>query len=311
MRRKKKNSLTGSFKRDADEQIAREKKRSAKQLASRIKRIRRTYSDRDIKFKKAVAKFRPKKTDKGSIVFVTIDGKRGRKFSDRKGYAVYVNTKGKKTGIKQYNSRTGRTEKIPVARKIASIDINKVRSKRAKLKFWRAFTNEVVSGKLENMEKRGKVPNSTRFSGAIKSDRIDGKSEAVSKLAKELAHATNITFSKKDFLVTIGIHIKDKEGKNHFVTTQQRFSRNEGQKATVDETEKFFAYTIYGFLANELASRGLVLVGSARHIARLKQNRGKKRDKWTKDGFLWQGHDMQDVTIQTVEYRFDQLRLGK
>ncbi len=288
-------------------EIAREKKASA----ARIKRIVRKHTDRGQKFKKAVSKFRPKKADYGSIVFINIDGKRGKKFSDRKGYAVYVNSKGKKKGVRQYNRETGRIEKDPPARRISSIDINRVRSKKAKAKFWRAFTNEVVSGKLENMDKRKKVPNSTRFSGAIDSSRIDGKSDAVKRLAKELAYASNITASKKDFLVTIGIHITDKDGKSHFVTTQQRFSRNEGQKATTAETEKFFAYTIYGFLANELAMRGLVLIGSARHIARLKQNKGKRRDKWTKDGFLWQGHDMQDVTIKKVEFRFDQLRLGK
>jgi hypothetical protein len=51
--------------------------------------------------------------------------------------------------------------------------------------------------------------------------------------------------------------------------------------------------------------RGFVLEGSARHIGSLKQNRRKRRDKWTKDGFLWQGHDETDVKVVSVEYRFD------
>lgn len=320
MRRKKKNFLSGSFKREADEAIAREKKRFAKQLESRIKRIRRTYSDRDNKFKKAVAKFRPKKEDKGSIVFVTIDGKRGKKFSDRKGYAVYVNTKGKKTGIKQYNSHMGRTEKIPVARKISSIDVNKVRSKRAKAKFWRVYTNEVVSGKLESLDKIGKVPNSTVGSGSSDSSRIDIDSDMVSRLAKELEHLTNITKSKKDFLVTVGIHIRDSDGKQRFIYTQQRFSRLDKQKADFADCREFFGRLIYGFLATELSKLGLVLEGSAKHVSRLKINKGKKRSKWEKvmtyaDGrrhqTIWQGWDYQDVVIEKVEYRIDHLRLGK
>lgn len=129
-------------------------------------------------------------------------------------------------------------------------------------------------------------------------------------MAKELVKAVNGQRSKRDFLVTIGLTVQEGNGRIHFIQTQARMGRADSQDLTEAEAIAFFGQVIYAFLARELSMRGLVMEGSARHIGRLKQNRGLDRDEWTKDGFLWEGHDAENVKVTSVEYRFDHQTLA-
>lgn len=283
----------------------------ARRHAQERARLSRTFNQRERKQADAIHNFRPRKSDRGRIIFIGSRGGRLPPGSARRGYAVYINTKGRKSVIRQLSKTAGRVEKTAIPRKLTGIDVSRLRAKRAKQRFLTARLNPVARAELRKKGRKGVASRGTRYAGNIVTDKFYENSDSVTVLSKELVRAVNSTRSKKDFLVTIGISVKDGEGRFHWIELSRRFSRQDRQKADVSEVRQYFGKEIYAFLARELADRDLVLSGSARHIGRLKENRGRKRDSWTKDGFLWQGHDMNDVTIDKLEYRFDQLTLTK
>lgn len=266
--------------------------------------------NRKIKQAYAFKKFRPKKADKGKIIFIGVRGGRLERGSAKRGFAVYVNTRGKKQIVRQLNRTTGRVEKTAIPRRINTIDVTRVRNKKAKKNYLTARLNPVARGALRRSKKEltGK---GTRYHGKIKTNKFYEKSDAVVKIAKELVKAVRNTRSKKDFLVSIGLVVSDKEGKNHWIQLERRFSRADSQSVSHAEAQAFLGREVYAFLARELTMRGLVLAGSAAHVGRLKDNRGVERDEWQKDGFLWEGHDSENVKIQRVEWRFDQITFTK
>jgi hypothetical protein len=280
-----------------------------KAYEQRLAQIERTFAKREKVFKIALRGFRPRKADHGKIIFIGTKGGRLGYNTSRKGFAVYVDTKGRKKPIRQ-RGRDKRLERIPTPRKITTIDVTRARSKRAKKQFLTARLNPVASRELRKKGK-GISARGTRYAGTIKTDKFYAKSDSVEILSRDLVQAANKQRSKKDFLITIGMSVAEKNGKRHWIEIQRRFSRQDGQSADLADVKNYFGREIYAFLAKELSDRDLVLQGSARHIARLKENRGKPRDQWRKDGFLWQGHDQNDVKIEKIEYRIDQLKLGK
>lgn len=293
---------------DEAREIAQAKADYAHALAVRIKRIKRTALDRKSVAKSAIRGFRPRRSDRGTIIFVGTRGGRISGASQRKGFAVYVTKSGRKQFIRQYDRKKGRVERTPTPRKLTTLDISTVRNKSAKKRFLTTHLNPSVRAILRKKGK-GISQRGTRYAGKIKTNKFYEKADVVGILAKELARASNSQKSKRDFLVTIGISVKDGTGRHHWIEIQRRFSRQDGQRAYETDLRSFFGREIYAFLAKELSDRDLVLQGSARHIGRLKENRGKKRSRWEKDGFLWQGHDQKDVSIESLEYRFDQLTL--
>lgn len=184
-----------------------------------------------------------------------------------------------------------------------------MRSKKAKQKFLTQYLNPAIRGELRKNEK-GLSKKGARFSGKLDADKFYTNADAVTVLARDLVKAVNSQRSKRTFLVTIGIHVRDGSGGFHWVETSQPINRADGQDINFREAKQYLGRVIYAFLARELSDRDLVLQGSARHIGSLKANKGKKRDKWEKDGFLWQGHDQKDVSVVGIEYRIDHQTLS-
>jgi len=284
---------------------------AARYVAKRYRAIDRMYSDRKHRSQFAAKIFKPGKRMRGKIIFVGLDGKAIKGRSNRKGYAVYVNRNGKKQLIRKYNRRTRLLEGYPEARQLKSLDVTRARSKRARRQFMTQFLIPAARGEMERKGRKGLSTRRVRYAGGIKTDKFYLKSDSVTQIGKELAKACNGVKSRKDFLVSIGFWLRDNEGKTHFVEINRRFARRDDQRTNPAECGAFLGMEVYGFLAKELTSRGLVLSGSAGHIRRLKQNRGEARDEWTKGGFLWEGHDSLDATIVKIEYRIDQQSFGK
>ena len=281
-----------------------------KEFEREQRRIKTKFGSRKERANEAFRHFKPRRADRGKILFIGPKGGRVPRHTSRKGYAIYVDGKGRKSLVRQRNRLTGRVERMAIPRKLSAIDVTRVRNKRAKRQFLQARLNPIARAALAR-KGRGISQRGTRYGGKIETTKFYEKADSVEIIAKALVAAVNGTRSKKDFLVTIGIALKDRDGKAHWVELQRRFSRQDKQKVLFEEAQQFLGREVYAFLARELAMRDLVLAGSARHIARLKDNRGQPRDEWRKDGFLWQGHDMQDVEIERIEYRFDQLTLSK
>lgn len=280
-------------------------------------RQRATEARQSSILRKAFAKFKPRKTEHGNVVFITKDGRRGER-TGRVGFAVYVDRRGKKHQVRQYDRRSKKVETVPTPRKISSIDVSRVKSAKARQQFLTSHLNPIAAGKVSRVESKklvkgqtGELPNGTRFKGGFPAKAFFVSGSAVEKIARELLQACQTTKGARDFLVTIGLTVETKSGESFFITTQRRFVRQPRQKLILSEMTAFLGYEVYAFLAHELTNRGLTLQGSAQFVSRLPENKGKKRNKWTKDGFLWEGHDSQDVRVFNVEYRFDQISFQK
>jgi hypothetical protein len=276
----------------------------ARGRAGRMEKARR------VKALAVFRKFRPsKRKDGGKIIFVGLDGRRIIGRSNRRGYAVYVTRGGKARLLKEYSRKTGRII-TPKAKPLKGLDVTRGPSKRARKEFLTQFLVPAARGEMTRTTK-GLSRKAVRFAGEIKTTKFYEGGDAVEMIGRELSKASNTQKSRKDFLVSIGVWLKDKEGKAHFVEINRRFARHDGQATNLSETTAFLGREVYGHLSNELQTRGLVLSGSAGHVRRLQENRGAERDEWTKDGFLWQGHDSLDANIIKIEYRIDQQSFGK
>ncbi len=287
---------------------------SKKELREKFIKQRQAARERRLakNLRSAFGKFRPKKSERGSVVFINRAGQRGR--SGRVGYGVYVDTKGKKHIIRQYDRKSRKIERVPAPRKVSAIDVSRVRNKGAKKKFLQAHVNPVAAGSLRKIRSKiketrgsaGHVPaDGTRFAGKSRANSFWTGSEIVKKIGGELLKAFRTTKSNKDFLVTLGIHVK-KGRQRWFFSTQRRIARKDAQPVTLTEIKQFLGHEIYAFIATELLAEGLVMAGSAAYISRLKENKKKKREDWTKDGFEWGGAGAEDVEVTNVEWRFDQ-----
>lgn len=296
---------------------------SVKEIARRVSR-QKLEARAEAKWKKlkaVIGKFRPAKKDYGKIVLIGSRGSRVAAGKNRRVIAVYINRNGKKTPVRQFDRTERKIEKFAKLRKINSVDVSRVRSKRAQNQFLTASLNRISAGTLSEVPESGRLNASarsrkiscsgTRYCGAIFSRRIDRQSDAAIKIGKELARAANRAIGKRDFIVTIGISVQVvATGQNYFIVTKRRFTRRDSQTTLNAEAIDFIGREIYGFLARDLQSRGLVMTGSATHIKNLPENKGKKRNDWKKDGFLWEAHDSNDVKLIQVEYRIDQQTIG-
>jgi hypothetical protein len=322
-RRRPVTSLSGAAKKSAGRgSLLADEKAAALAELERLQRreksaLIRKFSDRENKFRAAIKVFRPRKSERGKIVFIGVKGGRDAGAKGRKGYAVYITKGGKKKPIRQLKG--GRLA-TPAARQLSSIDVSRVRNKAAKKQFLIAKANKIAAGAIKNVPTTAKVRDAkkriipaggTIYSGAIPARSFYSGSAAVDEMAQRLKTALNSQRSKKTFLVTVGLVVKTADGQLRFFSTQRRINRQDYQRADAADLKQFFGREVYAFLAREMSAAGLVTTGSAAHIARLKQNKGKARSKWTKGGFLWQGHDHQDATVVKVEYRFDQLTFEK
>lgn len=253
------------------------------------------------KLSAALAGFRPKKGERGKIVFVRRDGTRpGRGFRGV-GFGIYVDRNGKKHPIRQYDRQAKKLEKIPKPKKLSSLDVSRVRSKTAKKEYLRAITKTVGGGKTP-AEK-------ARYGFKKNFHRIDIESQFAGFAADEMFKILKDQKSTdRNFSLLIGVTCKTPNGLEWF-ETQIESLPGDIRKAklstiSVDRLRAFFGLQVYGFIAKELSARGYVLSGSANYVKQLPENKGKRRDRWTKRGHEWKGYGKTEIEIKSVEWRF-------
>lgn len=256
---------------------------------------------------KALAGFKPRKRERGSVVFIGREGSRLAAHKGRTGYAVYVDRKGRKHPVRQFDRQHLRVERVPRPRKVSEIDISRVRSKRAKKKFLEAHTNEIS---------RGQTFENSRYGFRRNFRRIDIESEFAEYAASELLKILHQQKSQdRNLALQIGVYAETPNG-NEFFETQLDSLPGDLRKAkletiSLDRLREFFGKQVYAFIAAEMAARGFVTAGSANYVKRLPENKGKARDKWTKAGHHWQGIGKQEIKIKSVEWRFLQLTFNQ
>ena len=143
------------------------------------------------KLRSVISKFKPARRDRGKIVLLGQRGSRIAAGKNRKVIAIYVNSKGKKTPVRQYDRETKKIERFAKLRKVHNLDVSRVRSKRAQKTFLTANLNRIAAGTLSEIPQSGRTHATgrqrkiscagTRYCGSIFSKRIDRQSEAARK----------------------------------------------------------------------------------------------------------------------------------
>jgi hypothetical protein len=267
------------------------------QLRRRI-RAERLLTRREHNAERSLKAFRPRKVDRGQLHFIGTGGSRDAAKREAKGYLVYVDRNGQKSLVKQYDKQL-RRKVIPKAQRLRDVepfDSGKIRASRKFVNYTKTVFKQSFS-----TYSTGKVAKGNNF---------DSTSNLVNTLTREISTALGSRKSRRTFQVTIKCLVKDRKGKSHVIETSCKISRQDHVAIKKGGVKNFVQRKLYSFLSNELAQRGLVSEGSARHIRTLKVNRGKRKDKWVDNqGFTWEGHDRDVVTIQRTDYKIESIKI--
>lgn len=269
-------------------------KLSPKQLAAKLvkQKEQRKHARQQQQAEKAARAFRPRKTDKGKIVFIGRDGNREASLKGRKGYTVFVDKHGKKSIIQ--NKKTGFKSST-----ISDIELPVTKKTRKAAK-------EFLTSRRKLMESGRSV---IKESGTVKpKGPYDFSDKVAGKIAKGLSKTFKGQLSQRRFLVSANILIRREDGSHKVYTVQVPIAKPDHLAIREAGIMNFVKRKFYAHLARELAFDGYVTSGSANHVRRLAENEGKDRDEWTQDGDLWQGHDYETVKIEQIEWKIEQMR---
>lgn len=239
---------------------------------------------------KAVNKFRPKKTDRGNFVAVGTDGKRLTK--GKKGYLVYVDSKGGKAW-------QWKRDDSFLAKKIRKLEVPFTKGRRKAAKRFLESQIEVTGTGKAVVKGSGKV----KPSGAY-----DFNDKVVATMAAGVGKVIRGQRSNRAFLLNSLVLVKLPDGQQKVYNVKVPIQRADHVSIDRGGIINFLRLKFYAFMARELAFDGYVTSGSSNHIRQLKENRGKDRSQWTKNGQVWEGWDYTTVKIQTIEWKMEQLK---
>ncbi len=259
---------------------------------------------------KVVGKFRPKKSDRLSFVFLGIKGGRLVRDSEKKGYLVYIDSRGRKRVIGDY--RKG----APQARRLFSFDLAGTGKKTA-IKKWfgirkaspdeKERTTEIIKTVSEKEDVRQiKVFKPSKREGheGITFDRFsDGLAIGIRKYIDRLS-------TRKQLTIDVAAIVEDRE--THELRTvifKVGFAQRDYQFFNKATYKDFIMKKVYAFFAQSLKNWELVTVGSSQFIKKMKVNTGKKRSQWKdKKGELWEKNEFAEVIIKRMDYRINRVR---
>lgn len=267
---------------------------SAKQLAAKFQqqKERRKLELQLERAQKAARKFRPRKNERNSIVFIGLKGDRGVAAKGRKGYAVYIDSKGRKKilSLRKHGLR-------PVF--LSEVDFNNTRGTRVARKKFIASQRKTTAKGNAVVKSKGIVKPSGPY---------DFSDKVVKKIAKSLKKSFDSQMSQRRFLVNALVLIRLPDKTTRVYNIQVPIAKPDHIAIAVGGMENFVRHKFYAFLARELAFDGFVTAGSANHVRRLKANKGKSRDQWTdNNGERWRGNEDEVVRIERIEWKIEQM----
>lgn len=254
---------------------------------------RQTKSARKLAFA-ARDTFKPRKADKGQLVFVDTKGKREPGKANRKGYVIYVTKSGKKWLLREKKA------KEPFrARQKSRLNLPAgARFKRAKEKF--------VKKRLVTIHRQEIV----KGSGAISAGGAHDFSDKVSnKIAASVRKVAGSQASHRIFLVRFNALVKLPSGQIESISGDVPIEYPDHVAISSIGVQAWVRHKFYSFMARELAFAGYVSNGSANHIRRLAVNQNRSKDKWLdKRGEPWSGRNKEQVEIQKIEWKIEQAK---
>lgn len=265
-------------------------------------------------------KFRPRKADRGRIVFVGVKGQRDARAKGRKGYPVYVSKTGRKQLVYLRDRSTGRRV-VPRPRKLASVKLplaGRLSKKAAAFQgerriFVTAVAKPLKPGQLPKPPK--KVPLIKRSGGArarhARGLRFAAGSRAVEKMARDIRGAIEGQAGHRQFLIRVEVLLRLPDGSTERVEVFVDIAKADHIAIAKGGIRNFVLQKFYYAFARALEAHGLVTRGSANHIRRLKVNQGREEDEdlLTASGQPWTGNDLQVCDILSMHWEVEQLKL--
>lgn len=283
-----------------------EKQRIAQQEKSAIAGRKQAEKEKLSRAKSALRSFKPKKTDKGQLIFISSGGKpnphyKGKRLAksgkvyDRKGYLVYVTKTGKKQLVKQnrygYSATSFSNLRPPLGSKFTT----------SRQKLYAARTAKNKSGKAVILARGSIVPKTKQ---AAWTDAV------IDKFSTAIEKQLNATRGQKRFNIKILIKLAGIDQ-----PVQALIPIDKPDNVTIDKGGEvnFVRKTLYAEMSDYLAKAGYVTSGSANHVRSLPFNQGKTPDKWTvnKQGKKWDRWNKEIVSVEVFEWIFEKVKYTK
>lgn len=244
------------------------------------------------KAQKAVSRFRTRKADRDSFIFVETSGKRD-SGKGRKGYLVYIGKRGKKyiiPDLKDGLKAKRKGELIPRA----AAGSPKAQGKLSGQRLQTRSGQPVIKGS-------GKI--------TVSGSKYDFSDKIVGKFARGVTKVLNAQAGFRDFTIRAMVLVELPGGQTKVYQIDVVLQKPQHVKIPVEHIFNFIKQQFFAVLAQQLAYDGYVTSGSANHVRGLKENRGKSKGKWTKGGIPWHGrHDVDIVKIKVIDWQAIQNR---
>lgn len=243
--------------------------------------------------------YKPRKKDRGKLVFIGTKGQKDPQRKGRKGYLLYVTKTGKKWLVKQVTNKRNTSQFRP--RKLSSIAPRETRATRnAAKKFEAAKLVKVSTGKA-----------ATKGAGTVggSSGAYDFSDKVVEKIAKSLKTTIERQASHRSFLISAMVLVRLPDGTQETVEVQLPIDKADHIAIKLGGLINFVRHKFYAFMARELAHLGYVTVGSSNHIRRLPDNDGAEPGEYVdKTGKEWHGNDLDVVRILKIDWQIQQAK---
>lgn len=246
-------------------------------------------------------KFRPRKSDRGRIIFVGVNGQRDPNRKGRKGYLVYVTTQGHKQLV-YVRTREGE-RRVPAPRKISAVEIPFTRRLAKASKTFEQSRTVFTAGKPQTLQKGG-ARAETR-AGL----RFNKGSRTVNKLSRDLGRVFKRHAGHRVYNIRIEAGIRLPDGRLHRIEFETGIAKADRIAVAKGGLDNFVTRKVYAAMARQLAFLGYVTAGSANHVRRLAENEGSEQSEWTQHGEDWGGQDLEIVWLESIHWEIDQAKV--
>ena len=252
---------------------------------------------------KAASKFRPRKSELGTIVLIAATKTREAKLGDRVGpkyrgkvFAFYITKTGQKKPYRELEFRgVGKPRrakhKVPIPYRKSTLDPYNF-PKRAREKFFFAKLGTPVKKPLIVKAKTGNVWWNEEFvPRAVRKTR-----EVIDKVTK------GKQVGNLQVVMDVTAYIELPNGQVKAVSHQDVFGQRKEQEPKPKFYEPFIARRLYAGIAQKLQQMGLVSQGSSTRVGSLPENKGKPRSKWMYKGEPWAKRKLDTARVAEIQF---------
>jgi hypothetical protein len=257
--------------------------RLSKREKNRLAKLRAFLTQRKAaaQYAKAKERFKPRKLERDSFVFIDRLGRRiGRPTSRAKGWWFYIDR-----GGRRHVQGKG---KVPALRRQTDFDVEGQKTYHPKA--------------VSKWERKVKFVSFGRVTPATSTKGLS--SEQVGKrLTQALQRAFRLAPRDKTMRVDVIFHYGKKQSKFSFMLTSGQM------KLFLEGHTDFLKNLLWNHISTEMAMDNKVSEGSRKYIKQLKRNKGKKPSQWrTNRGEPWGKHKYKIVKLTKVEFSFKRIK---